>query len=173
MSYNDSGESRIPIIGLRDCLLVAIQGAPTDQTVRMLKSDVGHEICRVSPRALVLDVSGVEIMDSYMSRTLCDIAMEARLMGVETLVCGLSAPIAMTLVEMGMDLHGVSTALDLDSALTILEAQGKKTKMTERELIDQLLRDCQEDGAAKTTDPDSCLAGDEKLDVPSSAGAGG
>ena len=111
---------RIPIIKLRDVLIVSIQVSLSDHVVMQLKDDITAKIERTQARALVIDVSGVELMDSYISRAIRDISLVARLMGVRTVISGLDPMIAMTLVEMGLELKGVRTALDLESALESL-----------------------------------------------------
>ena len=111
---------RIPIIKLRDVLIVSIQVSLSDHVVMQLKDDITAKIERTQARALVIDVSGVELMDSYISRAIRDIGLVARLMGVRTVISGLDQLIAMTLVDMGLELKGVRTALDLESALELL-----------------------------------------------------
>jgi len=111
---------RIPIIKLRDILIVSIQVALSDRVVTQLKDDITGRIERTQARGLVIDVSGIDIMDSYISRTIRDIGLVARLMGVQTVISGLDPMIAMTLVEMGLELKGVRTALDLEAALGLL-----------------------------------------------------
>jgi rsbT antagonist protein RsbS len=109
--------AKIPIIKLYGNLVVPIQVALSDRLVARLKDDVSREIETSSPFGLVMDVSGVDIMDSYITRTIRDIALIARLMGVKTVLSGMAPMIAMTLVEMGMELEGVATELNLESAL--------------------------------------------------------
>jgi rsbT antagonist protein RsbS len=111
---------RIPIIKLRDVLIVSIQVSLSDAVVMQLKDDITNKIEHSQARGLVIDVSGIDIMDSYISRTIRDIGLVARLMGVRTVISGLDPMIAMTLVEMGLELKGVQTALDLESALELL-----------------------------------------------------
>lgn len=106
----------LPIIKLYDTLIVSIQVEMSDRVVMQLKDDIGDRIQQLGPRGLIIDVSGVEIMDSYISRAIRDIGLMAKLMGVETVISGLDPNIAMTLVEMGMDLEGVETFLDLETA---------------------------------------------------------
>ena len=115
-----SDAARIPIIKLRDVLIVSIQVALSDRVVMQLKDDITARIEHSQARGLVIDVSGIDVMDSYISRTIRDIGMVARLMGVQTVISGLDPMIAMTLVEMGLELKGVRTALDLESALRLL-----------------------------------------------------
>jgi rsbT antagonist protein RsbS len=112
---------RIPIIKLRSFLLVSVQTALSDGLVARLKDDITAAIERTGARGLVVDVSGIDVMDSYLCRSLRDIGLVSRLMGVRTIISGINPMIAMTLVEMGMGLAGVSTALSLETALETLE----------------------------------------------------
>lgn len=109
-------ERHIPIIKLYDTLIVSIQIELSDRLVLQLKDDIANEIQRLGPSGLIIDVSGVDIMDSYISRTIRDIGMMSRLMGVTTVMCGLDPNIAITLVEMGMDLEGVTPFLHMEAA---------------------------------------------------------
>jgi rsbT antagonist protein RsbS len=113
-------ESRIPIIGLYDNLIVPIQGAIADDVMVTLQSDVMTRIQDGDARGLIVDVSGVEVLDSYMTRNLRDLALSARLMGVTAVVSGLRPAVAITLIEMGLEIPGVHTALDLERALELL-----------------------------------------------------
>jgi rsbT antagonist protein RsbS len=111
----------IPIIHLRELLIVSVQTELSDSLVETLKDDVSHEIAARSPRGLIVEVSGVEIFDSYIAASIRQIAHVARLMGVATVVAGINAAMAITLVEMGMQMSGVRTALNLDAAVNMLE----------------------------------------------------
>jgi len=139
---------RIPIIPLRNYLLVSIQVALSDQMILRLKDDATHAIARGNARAMIIDVSGIDLMDSYIARAIRDIGLICQLMGVETVVSGIEPTIALTLVEMGMELSGVTTALDLDSALDLLDE-----RIAERERHDQLALDdlLKEDDADETS----------------------
>jgi rsbT antagonist protein RsbS len=112
--------TRIPIIKLHDNLIASIQVALTDQQVKRLKEDVTRQIEHTGATGLVLDVSGIDLMDSYISRAIRDIGLIARLMGVETVMCGLDPMIAMTLVEMDLDMTTVRSALNLEDAIDML-----------------------------------------------------
>ena len=126
-------ETRIPIIRLRGNLVVTIQVALSDRLVTQLMDDVTRNIDQTGARGLVIDVSGIDVMDSYISRTIRDIGLVARLMGVTAVICGLDPTIAMTLVEMDMDIKGVHTELNLESALTLLERkQGEEDRAVSR-----------------------------------------
>ena len=119
---------RIPVIKLYDNLIVSIQIALSDRLVVRLKDDITERICQTEAKGLVVDVSGIDVLDSYISRALCDIGQMANLMGVTTVICGLDPMIAMTLVEMGLDLHGVHTAAELESAIELLAQLERKKR---------------------------------------------
>ena len=108
----------IPIIRLYDTLIVSIQTELSDTLVRALKDDVSHEIRCDAVSALIIEVSGVDVFDSYIARSIRDISQIAQLMGVSTVLAGLDAGMAVTLVEMGMSLGRVQTALNLEAALS-------------------------------------------------------
>lgn len=124
-----SGEQRvhIPIIKLYDTLIVTIQVELSDKLVLQLKEDIGSAVQRLGPSGLIIDVSGVEIIDSYISRALRDIGLMSRLMGVEAVISGLDPNIAMALTEMGLDLEGVGTFLHLEAAFEALQADHQAT----------------------------------------------
>ncbi len=113
-------DARIPVIGLYGNLIVPIQGAISDDVMAGLQHDVMHRIEEGDFRGLVVDVSGVEVLDSYLTRNLRDLAVTARLMGVAAVVSGLRPAVAITLVEMGLEIPGVHTALNLERALEML-----------------------------------------------------
>ena len=97
---------RIPIINLYSNLIVPIQGAIGDIAMQQLTDDVTGRIEKEGARGLVIDVSGVALMDSFITRNIRDLALTARLMGVATIVSGLQPAVAITLVEMGLEIHG-------------------------------------------------------------------
>lgn len=115
-----AGVNRIPIIKLYGNLIASIQVALSDQLVQQLQTDVTDAIGKTSATGLVIDISGIDLMDSYISRAIRDTSLMARLMGVETVLCGLEPMIAMTLVEMGLDMKGVKSALNLEEAIELL-----------------------------------------------------
>ncbi len=99
-------EARIPIIALYANLIVPIQGAIADDVMAALQRDVTQRIQDTDAKGLVVDVSGVEILDSYLTRNLRDLALTARLMGVTAVVSGLRPAVAITLVDMGLENPG-------------------------------------------------------------------
>jgi rsbT antagonist protein RsbS len=113
---------RIPIIDLYSNLVVPIQGAIDDDAMARLQEDVTQRIQSDGAKGLVIDVSGIEFLDSFMTKNLRDLALTARLMGVSAVVSGLRPAVAMTLVEMGLEIPGVKTTLNLERALEALFA---------------------------------------------------
>ena len=111
---------RIPIIKLYTNLIVPIQGVLGDAVITQLQGDVTLRIEQDDPKGLVIDVSGMEMMDSFMTRTIRDLALTAKLMGVHTVVSGLKPAIAMTLVDMGLEIPGIQTTLNLERAIEAL-----------------------------------------------------
>lgn len=113
---------RIPIIELYSNLVVPIQGAIDDDAMARLQQDVTQRIQADGARGLVIDVSGIEFLDSFMTKNLRDLALTARLMGVSAVVSGLRPAVAITLIEMGLEIPGVKTTLNLERALEALFA---------------------------------------------------
>lgn len=106
-------------------LLVQLNPTLTDSAVRQLRAVVGATLEAQSPRGLVLDLTSVDAMDSYITRCIRDLAISARLMGVPTIVCGVQPAVADTLVEMGLSLGEVRTVINLDAALRLLKAPAR------------------------------------------------
>ncbi len=122
-----SETSHIPIIKLYNTLIITIQVELSDRVVMQLKDDIGAAIEKEGPTGLIIDVSGVDIMDSYISRAIRDIGLISRLMGVDAVISGLDPNVAMTLVEMGMDLEGVSVYLHLEAAFEAVHDRQERT----------------------------------------------
>jgi rsbT antagonist protein RsbS len=110
----------IPIIRLHGNLLVSVQIALSDRLILELKDELAREIQSYGAHGLVIEVSGVDLVDSFIAACIQSLSKMARLMGARTILAGLNAGMAITLVEMGMRLDGVETALDLGSALDLL-----------------------------------------------------
>ena len=112
-----SSSSRIPIISLYGNLIVPIQGAIGDKAMSLLSDDVARAIDSDTARGLVIDVSGISMMDSFVTRNIRDLALTARLMGIPAILSGLQPAVAITLIEMGLDIQGLETTLNLERAL--------------------------------------------------------
>lgn len=111
---------RLPIIKLYQRLLIPMQGEITDEVASQITEEVLKTIHEDGPLGLVLDLTGVWVMDSHLCAVLSNLAASAKLMGTPTVICGLSPEIAMTLQTMGVELNGVLTALSLEQALALL-----------------------------------------------------
>ncbi|CAL9647921.1 STAS domain-containing protein [Streptomyces sp. enrichment culture] len=114
--------SPIPVLALGDVLLITLQGEPQDGAAEQLRHHVAQRIAH-SPepvRGVVIDISGVEIVDSFLGRVLAEIAASARLLATRTVLAGMRPAVAITLVELGLTLPGLVTALDVESALSLL-----------------------------------------------------
>lgn len=113
---------RIPVISLHGSLIVSLQVALSDSLLEQLRADVGRGLER-GARGLVLDLSGVDLLDSYLTKAMRDLALLAGVMGVpSTVICGMDPTTAVTLVEMGLDISELRTALDLEAALDGVQA---------------------------------------------------
>jgi rsbT antagonist protein RsbS len=113
---------RIPILGLGGFLIVTLQGDVHDELAARLQDDLSMTIARSGARGVLLDISALDMVDSYMGRTLATIARVSRLLDARTVVVGMRPAVAMTLVELGLKLEGIHTALDIDSGMDWLRA---------------------------------------------------
>ncbi|HVR11857.1 MAG TPA: STAS domain-containing protein [Thermoanaerobaculia bacterium] len=114
-------EQELPIIKIRSCLLVSIQTELHDRLALELQTALMERVRSLGVKGVILDVSWVEVIDSYITRILNDIGKSVRFMGADCYMVGIRPAVAMTLVEMGVELDAVSTALSLDAALERLE----------------------------------------------------
>jgi rsbT antagonist protein RsbS len=113
---------RIPILQLGSILIVSVQGDLADAQAVALRHDVGTQVSEGGVTGVVLDVSGVAIVDSYLGRVLTEIAADSSLLGASTVVAGIKPAVAITLVEMGLRLDGARTARSLEAAMAMLGA---------------------------------------------------
>jgi rsbT antagonist protein RsbS len=116
----DSEYHRIPIIGFWDLLLVPLQGDMTDDMAARLVSEVLERIHRSGSSGLMIDITGLWLVDSHLCSVLSQLAAAASLMGARTIISGMKPEIAMALETMGIRLENVTTTLDLETALGIL-----------------------------------------------------
>lgn len=114
---------RIPILRIGDALLVSIQVDLQDQIALQLQEDLADRIVETGARGVVIDISGLEIVDSFIGRTLSTIASISRVLGAETVVVGMRPAVAITLVELGLHLDGVRTALSVERAFAMVAAR--------------------------------------------------
>jgi len=114
---------KVPILKVGDVLIVSIQSDIDDRTVIEMQQRALEQIERTGARALLIDISLLEMVDSFTGRMLSDVAAMASIMDAETVVVGMQPAVAITLVELGLELKGVSTALDVDDGMRILKAR--------------------------------------------------
>jgi rsbT antagonist protein RsbS len=112
---------RIPILQIRQCLLVSIQVDMHDQLAMTLQDDLTERIVRTRAHGVLIDISGLEIVDSFIGRMLGNIAAMSRVLDAHTVVVGMRPAVAITLVELGLSLPGVRTALNVDKGMALLE----------------------------------------------------
>jgi len=119
-SLDDGLESRLPIIWLWDCMLVPLQGELSDAQAERLTQDVLEGIRARGCEGLIIEVSGLWLVDSHLCAVLADVARAARLMGTRTMLSGLRPEVALTLLAMDISFTGFETALNLEQALEAL-----------------------------------------------------
>ncbi len=113
---------RIPILKMGDFLLVTVQVDMNDRVAMSLQDDLTDRIVSAAARGVLIDISSLEIVDSFMGRILGNIAATSRVLDAETVVVGMRPAVAITLVELGMTLTGVRTALNVDKGINLLRA---------------------------------------------------
>ncbi len=113
---------RIPILRMGEFLLVTIQVDMHDQLALTLQDDLTDRIVKTRARGVLIDISALEIVDSFIGRMLANIAGMARILDARTVVVGMQPAVAITLVELGMKLTGVRTALNVEKGMELLRA---------------------------------------------------
>jgi rsbT antagonist protein RsbS len=112
---------RIPILRMGRTLLVTVQVDMHDQLAVRLLDDLTTMITTTRARGVVIDISALDMVDSFIGRMIGDIAATSRILGAETVVVGMQPAVAITLVELGMALPGVRTALDVERGMELLD----------------------------------------------------
>ena len=111
---------RIPILKFGHALLVTIQVDMHDRLATTLQDDLLEHIQRHSAKGVLIDISALEIVDSFIGRTIGDVAAMARVLDAETVVTGMRPAVAITLVELGLSLKGVRTALNVERGMELI-----------------------------------------------------
>jgi rsbT antagonist protein RsbS len=114
---------RIPILRMADYLLVTIQVDIHDRLALTLQDDLANAVVKHGARGVLIDISGLEIVDSFIGRVIGDIAAVTRVLDAETVVVGMRPAVAITLVELGVALPGVRTALNVERGMAMLRAR--------------------------------------------------
>lgn len=112
---------RIPIIQIGNFLLVSIQVDLHDRLAISLQDDLTNQILNLGAKGVLIDISSLEIVDSFIGRLLSNIASMSRVIGAETVVVGMRPAVAITIVELGLSLTNVKTALNVDRGIKLLK----------------------------------------------------
>lgn len=111
---------RIPILRMGEFLLVTIQVDMQDQLALRLQDDLTHAIDKKGAKGVLIDISALEMVDSFIGRMIADISGMARILDAKTVLVGMQPAVAITLVELGMSLPGVATALNVERGMQLL-----------------------------------------------------
>jgi rsbT antagonist protein RsbS len=114
---------RIPILSMGEFLLVTVQVDMHDRLATVLKDDLANRISETRARGVLIDISALDVVDSFIARMFGAIAQVARVMDAETALVGMQPSVAITLVEMGVELIGVRTALNMGKGMALLRAR--------------------------------------------------
>ncbi|MFA4835252.1 MAG: STAS domain-containing protein [Dehalococcoidia bacterium] len=117
---------QIPILKIDGFLITSIQVALHDKLALTFQDDVLHRIEQTNARGLIIDITAVDVVDSFITRILVETAAMAKMMGAKTVLVGLRPEIAITLTEFGMELKGIYTTLDLEKGLALLKREVEK-----------------------------------------------
>jgi len=111
---------RIPILKMGDCLLVTIQVDMHDRLAMTLQDDLTSRIEKTGAKGVLIDISALEMVDSFIGRMIANISGMSRILDARTVLVGMQPAVAITLVELGLSLEGVQTALDVDRGMRAL-----------------------------------------------------
>ena len=123
---------RIPILNMGEYLLVTIQVDMHDKLAMTLQDDLTSKIVAARAKGVLIDISALEIVDSFIGRMLADIAAMSRVLDAETVVVGMRPAVAITLVELGLSLPGVRTALNVERGMDLLRARIRERAVDDR-----------------------------------------
>ncbi len=114
----------VPVVRIGDMLVAAMQEDIDDESALRLSEDISQLVAAHGSRAVLLDISAAQFVDSFICRVVADIAAICRLLGARVAVVGMRPAVAITLVELGLTLEGVTTALTVDDAVAALDERG-------------------------------------------------
>ena len=112
----------VPILKQGDVLIASIQAALSDRDLEQLRDDLAGKVGQFRTRGVVIDVTALDVLDSFATRTIRSVAYTAKLRGAETVVVGIQPEVAFAMVQLGLHLEGVETGLDLEEGLELLRA---------------------------------------------------
>jgi rsbT antagonist protein RsbS len=113
---------RIPVLKMGACLLVTIQVDMHDRLATALQDDLTERISATRARGVLIDISALDVVDSFIGRMLGNIAAMSQVLDAHTVVVGMRPAVAITLVELGLDLPGVRTALDVEKGMALIQS---------------------------------------------------
>lgn len=119
---------RVPILKQGPYLIASVQSALSDDDLLHLRDDLADRVGRFRSHGVVVDVTVLDVIDSFAARMILSIASTVRLRGAETVITGIQPEVAFSMVQLGLTLEGVRTALDLDEGLALLIRQTEETK---------------------------------------------
>jgi rsbT antagonist protein RsbS len=111
---------KIPILRMGEFLLVTVQIDMHDQLALKLQDDLSNAIAKFGSKGVLIDISSLEMVDSFIGRMVADISGMGKILGAETILVGMQPAVAITLVELGLSLPGVATALNVERGMAIL-----------------------------------------------------
>jgi len=117
---------RVPILKQRDYVIASVQSVLSDPDLLQLRDDLTERIGRYRSRGVIIDVTVLDVIDSFATRTLRTIAHMLRLRGAETVIVGIQPKVAFTMVQLSLTLEGIGTALDLEEGLAYLDERTKR-----------------------------------------------
>jgi rsbT antagonist protein RsbS len=117
---------RVPILKQGWYLIASVQSALTDRDLLDLRDDLAEKVGKFRSRGVIIDVTALDVLDSFAVRMLRSLAQMIRLRGAETVIAGIQPEIAFAMVQLGLDLGEVATALDLEEGLVLLERRARK-----------------------------------------------
>ena len=117
---------RIPILRMGRTLLVTVQVDMHDQLAVRMLDDLTNMIIKTRARGVLIDISALDMVDSFIGRMIADVAATSRILDAQTVVVGMQPAVAITLVELGMALPGVRTALDVERGMEMLDDAGDR-----------------------------------------------
>src|SRR5262245_55727963 len=117
---------RVPILKQGQYLLASIQDALTDEDLAELRQEVVARVGQYRTRGVIIDVTALDVLDSFAARTLRDLAHTITLRGAETVIVGIQPDVAFSMVRLGLSLAGAQTALDLEDGLALLDQHARR-----------------------------------------------
>jgi rsbT antagonist protein RsbS len=132
---------QVPILKQGQYLIATIQSALSDADLLQLRDGIVTQVGKLRSRGVIIDVTALDVMDSFATRTLRDIAQMIRLRGAETVIVGIQPEVAFSLVQLGLNLTGVATALDLEEGLSFLNRPTKSAARPQTHGLENMRRE--------------------------------